>query len=87
MERAQTTKITVHVPSDLLKRARRAARGGISEAVRKGLELLAAQEAYEGLRRWRGKYKFSIDLNELREDRELPGWLPTEVAKKRSGRR
>jgi predicted CopG family antitoxin len=37
--------------------------------MRKGLELLAASEAYEQLLKMRGKVKFSINLNELREDR------------------
>jgi hypothetical protein len=62
-------KITVHVRSDLLNRAQRAARAGVSETVRKGLELLAAGEAYDGLLKMRGKVKFSLDLRELRRDR------------------
>ena len=62
-------KITVHVHSDLLNKAQRAARAGVSETVRKGLELLAASEAYDGLLKMRGKVKFSIDLRELRQDR------------------
>ncbi len=62
-------KITVHVRKDLLIRAQKASKAGISETVRKGLELLAAHDAYEGLRRMRGKVKFSIDLAELRKDK------------------
>jgi hypothetical protein len=62
-------KITVYVRRDLLDKAQKAARAGVSETVRKGLELLAASEAYEGLLRMRGKVKFSVDLNELRQDR------------------
>ena len=62
-------KITVHVDAGLLAKAQKAAGGGISETVRKGLELLAASEAYDRLLRMRGKVKFSINLNELREDR------------------
>jgi hypothetical protein len=62
-------KITVHVRSDLLDRAQKAARAGVSETVRKGLELLAASEAYDGLLKMRGKVKFSVDLSELRQDR------------------
>ena len=62
-------KITVHVRSELLNKAQRAARAGISETVRKGLELLAASEAYDGLLKMRGKVKFSVDLSELRRDR------------------
>ena len=63
-------KITVHVRTDLLNKAQRAARAGVSETVRKGLELLAASEAYDGLLKMRGKVKFSIDLRELRQDRK-----------------
>jgi hypothetical protein len=62
-------KITVHVRRDLLDRAQKAARAGVSETVRKGLELLAASEAYDGLLKMRGKVKFSVDLSELRRDR------------------
>ena len=62
-------KITVYVRPDLLARARKASHGGITETVRKGLELLAAQEAYDALLKLKGKVKFSIDLDELRKDR------------------
>ena len=62
-------KITVHVRSDLLDKAQKAARAGVSETVRKGLELLAASEAYDGLLKMQGKVKFSVDLSELRRDR------------------
>jgi hypothetical protein len=62
-------KITVHVGKDLLQRAQRASRAGVSETVRKGLELLAANDAYEGLLKLQGKVKFSIDLDELRKDK------------------
>lgn len=62
-------KITVHVGADLLAKAQKATNAGITETVRKGLELLAASEAYERLLKLRGKVKFSLDLDELREDR------------------
>jgi hypothetical protein len=62
-------KITVHVRRELLAKAQKAARAGVSETVRKGLELLAASEAYERLLKMRGKVEFSITLDELREDR------------------
>jgi hypothetical protein len=62
-------KITVHVAPGLLAQAQKATGAGISETVRKGLELLAASEAYDQLLKMRGKVKFSINLSELREDR------------------
>jgi hypothetical protein len=61
-------KITVHVQRELLAKAQKATKGGITQTVRKGLELLAAGEAYERLLELRGKVKFSIDLDKLRED-------------------
>ncbi len=62
-------KITVLVRSELLSKAQNAARAGISETVRKGLELLAASDAYDRLLKMRGKVKFSLDLREERQDR------------------
>jgi hypothetical protein len=62
-------KITVLVSSDLLHKAQKAARAGISETVRKDLELLAANDAYDHLLKMRGKVKFSVALNEMRDDR------------------
>ncbi len=61
-------KITVHVEPDLLARAQRASKAGITETVRKGLELLAATEAYDRILALKGKVSFSIDLDELRSD-------------------
>ena len=63
-------KITVSVPTDLLERAQKATGEGISATVRKGLELVMTKWAYEHLRMMRGKLKLSIDLDELRKDRE-----------------
>jgi len=63
-------KITVHVSKDLLARARKASKAGVTETVRKGLELLAARDAYDQLLKMEGKLKISIDLDELRKDRE-----------------
>jgi hypothetical protein len=67
--KAAEQKITVHVSSDLLAKAQKASRTGISDTVRKGLELLAASEAYDRLLNLKGKVRFSIDLEELRKDR------------------
>lgn len=61
-------KITVHVPHALLARARDASGSGITETVRQGLHLVAAREAYGKLRALRGKVRFDLDLERLRED-------------------
>ena len=65
---AMTQKITVHVPSDLLSKARKSTGRGITETVRQGLRLVAAADAYRSLRALRGKVPISIDLEKLRED-------------------
>src|SRR5579864_2640039 len=58
---ASVRKITVHVKKDLLRRAQRASKAGVSDTVRKALEILAAQDAYEHLLSLEGKLKLSID--------------------------
>jgi hypothetical protein len=65
----KTTRVTVELPADLLKRARASTGEGITATIRRGLELVAAARAQERLRALRGKVRFSIDLDELREDR------------------
>ncbi|MBI4367413.1 MAG: hypothetical protein HY543_11390 [Deltaproteobacteria bacterium] len=61
-------KITIAIPVGLLRKAQAFTGQGITPTIRKGLELLASGPAYEGLRRLRGKLRFSIDLKQLRED-------------------
>jgi len=65
----ETTKVTVELPVELLKRARASTGEGITGTIRRGLELVAATRAQERLLALRGKVKFSIDLDALREDR------------------
>ena len=65
-----TQRITVHVPADLLERARRSTGRGITATVREGLQLVAAAEAYRRARALRGHAPVFIDLDELREDRD-----------------
>jgi hypothetical protein len=62
-------KITVEVPVELLERALEATGDGVTATIRRGLELVAAGQAYESLRALRGKVKLGIDLARLREDR------------------
>jgi hypothetical protein len=62
-------KITVLVRSDLLDKAQNAVRAGIGDTVHKGLELLAASDAYDRLLKMRGKVRFSVNSSKLREDR------------------
>lgn len=62
-------KITVVVPDELVRRAKRATGLGLAPTVRKGLELVAARKAYSALWRARGKVDLDVDLDEVREDR------------------
>lgn len=62
-------KVTVEVPASLLRKAQKSTGQGVTATIRRGLQLVAARRAYEQLRRLRGRVRFSIDLDALREDR------------------
>ena len=62
-------KITVEIPTELLKKAQRASGAGITQTVRTGLQLVAASETYARLRQLRGKVRFSRTWEELKADR------------------
>jgi len=64
-----TRKITVEVPVELLDKAQRATGTGITQTVRKGLQIIAASDAYENLRKLKGKVRFSLTSEELKDDR------------------
>jgi Arc/MetJ-type ribon-helix-helix transcriptional regulator len=63
-------KITVEVPSGLLDMAQAETGKGISETVREGLKKLASIRAQKELLALRGKVKFSMTWQEMKEDRE-----------------
>jgi hypothetical protein len=63
-------KITVEVPADDLKSAQAYTGEGITETVRAALKKLASIQAQQELLKLRGTFKFTIDLEELREDRK-----------------
>lgn len=62
-------KITIEVPADLLEKAQEASGTGITQTVRTGLQLVAASNAYAKLRQLRGKVKFSLSWEQLKDDR------------------
>ncbi len=62
-------KVTMELPVDLIEIAQKSTGEGLTQTVRKGLELLAAQNAYDGLRKLRGKLDLKLDLSSLRKDR------------------
>lgn len=64
-----TQKVTAHIPVALLKEAQAVTGKGITDTLKIALTQLARANAYEDLRKMRGKVKFSIDLDELRKDK------------------
>ena len=62
-------KITVEVPVELLEKAQRASGSGVTQTVRTGLQLVAASQAYALLRQLRGKVRFTLTSDELKDDR------------------
>ena len=63
-------KVTVMLPRELLDRALKASGEGLTPTLRRGLELVAAKEAYKSLLKLKGRFELGIDLEELRKDRE-----------------
>jgi len=64
-----TRKITVEVPADLLKQAQKATGTGITQTIRWGLQIVAASEAYAQALKLRGKHRFSITVDQMKDDR------------------
>ena len=64
-----TRKITVEVPIKELRAAQDFTGAGVTETVREGLKRLAAIRVQQDMRALRGTFKFSVDLDTLREDR------------------
>ena len=69
-------KVTIELPRELLRKAQKSTGKGITATIRTGLELVAASQAYEELRRLRGRVRFSIDLDSLRDDRQRLPSIP-----------
>ncbi|MGA9057102.1 MAG: hypothetical protein WB763_11380 [Terriglobia bacterium] len=68
MAKARMRKLTILIPEDLLRRAQKTTQTGVTPTVRRGLQILAAQEAYQALRKMRGKVKFGLTWQEMRGD-------------------
>ena len=67
---SELRKITVHVPAGDLHLAQQLTGEGITETVRTALQRLAQVQAQREFRKLRGTFRFTIDLDELREDRQ-----------------
>ena len=66
MTKTRLRKVTLLIPDDLLRRARKVSRAGITSTVRKSLQLYAAQDVYDRLLKMQGKGGFSMTWQELR---------------------
>jgi len=65
-------KITVIIPNKLIERAIKASGEGLTPTIRRGLELVAAKDAYSAIQALQGKYKkrgLGATLDELRQER------------------
>lgn len=65
----KTRKVTLVLPESLLEQAQKQTGQGITPTVREGLELLTRRQAYDSVRRFRGKLNLSWDKERMREDR------------------
>lgn len=63
-------KITACLPRALLHDAQSFTGLGITETIKQGLSQLVLAKAYEDIRKFRGKVNVSIDLKELRKDKD-----------------
>jgi hypothetical protein len=68
MAKKRLKKVTVLLPEDLLRKARRVSRRGITPTLRESLEQYAAKDVYDRLLKMRGKGGFSMTWQELRGD-------------------
>ena len=63
-------KITVMLPKSLVDNATLSTGLGITPVIRKGLESVIASQSLKRLRSRRGKVRFTINVDELRKDRD-----------------
>ncbi len=69
MQKEEMQKVTVMLPKSLVAQATGLTGLGLTPVIKKGLEGIVASEALQRLRSRRGKIRFSINVDELREDR------------------
>ena len=66
MAKERTKKVTMILPEDLLQRAMRVSKSGMTPTVKEGLKLLADRDIYARLLKMQGKGGFSMSWQELR---------------------
>ena len=62
-------RITANLPKDLLEKAMKVTRKGITETIVEGLQQVRRRSAYEGAMALRGNIKLDVDLENARERR------------------
>ena len=70
MPTATLRKVTLLLPEELIDRAIAASGTGLTPTIRKGLETVIASKAIADVHALRGKVRISIDVDELRRDRD-----------------
>ena len=68
MQTSRAQKVTVHIPQHLLQAAIAVTQKNITDTIKFSLEEIARKQAYDNLRKSRGKIKFSINVNKMRDD-------------------
>ncbi len=63
-------KVTIMLPEELIDKAMKASGEGLTPTLRRGLELVAAKEAYRGLLKLKGKFDLGLDYEQVKKDRE-----------------
>jgi hypothetical protein len=63
-------KVTVMLPTALVQKAMKASGEGLTPTLRRGLELVAAKEAYRRLLQLKGKFDLGLDYEQVKKDRE-----------------
>jgi hypothetical protein len=67
-EREELQKVTVMLPKSLIEKVTQISGVGLTPTLRQGLEKIVMADVYARTRQLRGKVKFSINVDELRED-------------------
>jgi hypothetical protein len=70
MLKEEMQKVTVMLPKSLVDSATQSTGLGITPVIRQGLENVIAAQSLKRLRSRRGKVRFTINVNELRKDRD-----------------
>ncbi len=68
MPQEELKKVTVMLPTKLLRRATEVSQQGITPTIRQGLEAVIVNDAYQRVLALRGSVQLGLDLEELRRD-------------------